>query len=161
MSAASSSNALNSQTLSQADFLKLLVTQMSSQDPLNPQSDTAFAAQLAQFSSLQATQTMGGNLQTMQATGLLGQTVYVTPSTGGSLISGVVSAVQIASGTPEIIVNGQAYTISQLAGIVPTSATTNPTNPTNPTIPTNPTNPTPPSSTSPPNVPTHPSPTQN
>jgi flagellar basal-body rod modification protein FlgD len=48
------------QTLNQADFLQLLVTQMSSQDPLNPESDTDFAAQLAQFSSLQATQTMTG-----------------------------------------------------------------------------------------------------
>src|SRR5580693_354670 len=100
MSASSTSaNPLAGQTLNQADFLKLLVTQMSSQDPLNPESDTDFAAQLAQFSSLQATQTMGTNLQTIQATGLLGQTVSVTPSGGGTPISGVVTSVQIASGT--------------------------------------------------------------
>jgi flagellar basal-body rod modification protein FlgD len=132
-------NPLASQSLNQADFLKLLVTQMSSQDPLNPESDTDFAAQLAQFSSLQATQTMGGNIQTIQATGLLGQTVAVTPSTGGNPVSGVVTGVEIASGTPEIIVNGQAYTLSQLVAITPTptapvSTTPSPT-PTTPTTP--------------------------
>lgn len=131
---------------------------MSSQDPLNPQSDTAFAAQLAQFSSLQATQTMGTNLQTMQATGLLGQTVWVTPSTGGNLVSGVVSAVQIASGTPELVVNGQTYSIGQLAGVVPASATTTPTNPSNPSKSTSPGSTT---STSSSTATTHPSTNQN
>jgi len=129
----SGQNPLASQTLTQANFLQLLVTQMSSQDPLNPESDTDFAAQLAQFSSLQATQTMSGNLQTMQATGLLGQTVWVTPSTGGGSVSGVVSGVQIASGTPQIMVNGQTYNMNQITGVTPTlttpanSTTTTPT----------------------------------
>jgi flagellar basal-body rod modification protein FlgD len=116
----SSSPIVPSQTLNQADFMKLLVTQMSSQDPLNPESDTDFAAQLAQFSSLQATQTMTGNLQTIQATGLIGQTVAVTPSTGGSSVSGVVSSVQIASGTPQIVVNGQLYNLNQITTVTPT-----------------------------------------
>jgi flagellar basal-body rod modification protein FlgD len=40
-------------------FLKLLVAQISHQDPLKPMDDTAFVAQLAQFSSLE--QTMGIN----------------------------------------------------------------------------------------------------
>ena len=34
-------------------FLQLLVTQMSHQNPLQPQEDGAFIAQLAQFSSLE------------------------------------------------------------------------------------------------------------
>src|SRR5580658_5946940 len=121
---ASSQNPLASQTLNQADFLKLLVTQMSSQDPLNPESDTDFAAQLAQFSSLQETQTMTANLQTIQATGLIGQTVSATPSTGGASISGVVSSVQIASGNPSIMINGQSYSLSQITGVAPTPTPT-------------------------------------
>lgn len=40
-------------------FLKLLVAQLRHQDPLKPQDDSAFVAQLAQFSSLE--QTMGIN----------------------------------------------------------------------------------------------------
>lgn len=35
------------------EFLKLLVTQLQNQDPLQPQDGTEFVAQLAQFSSLE------------------------------------------------------------------------------------------------------------
>lgn len=35
------------------DFLKLLVAQLSNQDPMNPQDSAQFVAQLAQFSSLE------------------------------------------------------------------------------------------------------------
>jgi flagellar basal-body rod modification protein FlgD len=39
-------------------FLKLLVTQLQNQNPLQPQADGEFLAQLAQFSSLETLQTM-------------------------------------------------------------------------------------------------------
>ncbi len=39
--------------LGKEDFLKLLVTQLKAQDPLNPQDGTEFVAQLAQFTSLE------------------------------------------------------------------------------------------------------------
>lgn len=39
--------------LGKEDFLKLLVTQLQNQDPLNPDDPTEFTAQLAQFSSLE------------------------------------------------------------------------------------------------------------
>jgi len=45
--------------LGQDAFLKLLVAQISHQDPLKPMDDTSFVAQLAQFSSLE--QTIGIN----------------------------------------------------------------------------------------------------
>ena len=45
--------AQNRSSLGKDDFLKLLVTQMKSQDPLNPMDDKEYVAQLAQFSSLE------------------------------------------------------------------------------------------------------------
>ena len=48
-------------------FLQLLVTQMSHQNPLQPQEDGAFIAQLAQFSSLEQLQTMNQKLDTIAA----------------------------------------------------------------------------------------------
>ncbi|MDQ8202537.1 flagellar hook capping FlgD N-terminal domain-containing protein [Pelagicoccus sp. SDUM812003] len=41
--------------LGQEDFFKLLTTQLSSQDPLKPMEDTAFIAQMANFSQLEMT----------------------------------------------------------------------------------------------------------
>lgn len=47
------STATGSNTLGQEDFLQLLVAQLENQDPLDPQSNTEFIAQLATFSSLE------------------------------------------------------------------------------------------------------------
>jgi flagellar basal-body rod modification protein FlgD len=107
------------QSLTQANFLQLLVTQMSSQDPLDPQSDTAFAAQLAQFSALQQSQNMAQNMSVLQANSMLGESVTVAPSDGSPNVSGLVSAVQIQSGTPVITVNGQSYNLNQITTIAP------------------------------------------
>jgi flagellar basal-body rod modification protein FlgD len=109
--------------LTQANFLQLLVTQMSSQDPLNPQSDTAFAAQLAQFSALQQSQNMSQNMAVLQANALIGEVVTVAPTNGSSSVTGTVSAVQISSGTPVITVNGQSYQLNQITAITPPVAT--------------------------------------
>lgn len=44
---------LANQSMGKNDFLKLLVTQMKNQDPMNPADGTEFAAQLAQFNSVE------------------------------------------------------------------------------------------------------------
>ena len=46
-------------------FLQLLVTQMSHQNPLQPQEDGAFIAQLAQFSSLEQLTNIDATLKGM------------------------------------------------------------------------------------------------
>jgi flagellar basal-body rod modification protein FlgD len=97
----------------------LLVAQLSQQDPMNPVSDTDFAAQMAQFSALQESQTMQQNMAGIQAAGLLGGTVTVQPPQG-SPITGVVTAVQYTSGVPSIIVNGQSYELSAILSVSPT-----------------------------------------
>jgi flagellar basal-body rod modification protein FlgD len=53
--------------LGQDAFLQLLVTQLQHQDPLQPQPDTEFLAQLAQFSSLEQLTTMNSNIQQLVA----------------------------------------------------------------------------------------------
>lgn len=72
------------------EFLKLLVAQLRNQDPLKPQDNAQFVAELAQFSSLE--QTMGINerldllmtqqrgLANSEAMGMVGKTVTVRGS---------------------------------------------------------------------------------
>ena len=48
-------------------FLNLLVTQLQHQDPLQPQADGAFLAQLAQFSSLEQLQGIQDQLAAMRS----------------------------------------------------------------------------------------------
>ena len=50
-------------SLGKQDFLTLLVTQMRFQDPLQPQDNTAYVAQLAQFSQLEGTQNIDTSIQ--------------------------------------------------------------------------------------------------
>jgi flagellar basal-body rod modification protein FlgD len=49
-------------------FLQLLTTQLAHQDPMQPQADTEFIAQLAQVSSLEQLQQMHSTLDTIAAT---------------------------------------------------------------------------------------------
>jgi flagellar basal-body rod modification protein FlgD len=52
-------------TLDKNSFIRLLTTQLQKQDPLNPMDSTAFVAQLAQFSSLEAQENMSTKLDTL------------------------------------------------------------------------------------------------
>src|SRR5688500_12529316 len=63
------------QKLGQEEFIKILVTQLRSQDPMNPQKDTEFIGQMAQFSALESTKSMQAEIQSLRANSLIGQTV--------------------------------------------------------------------------------------
>ncbi len=51
--------------LGREDFLQLLVAQLKNQDPLNPQQNYEYVAQLAQFSTLEQTTTINDNLNSL------------------------------------------------------------------------------------------------
>ncbi|WP_250627281.1 flagellar hook assembly protein FlgD [Pinirhizobacter soli] len=55
-SSSSSSSSSSTGAMSQSDFLKLMVAQLQAQDPTNPVDNQQFASQMAQFSTLSATQ---------------------------------------------------------------------------------------------------------
>lgn len=74
-----------SQQMGQADFLRLLTTQLQNQDPNNPTDPKDFVTNLTQMSQLQSTNTLNDSmksmltgfqgLQTLQAAGIIGKSV--------------------------------------------------------------------------------------
>ena len=109
-----------SQTLNQNDFLKLLVSQIQYQDPMNPKSDTDMAAQMAQFTSLQQASQSTSSLAMIQANSLVGSTVSVQIDSQHPSVSGVVQGVVVKNGAPQILVSGSGYTLSQITSVSPT-----------------------------------------
>lgn len=55
------------QTLGQAEFLRLMTTQLTTQDPFNPMDNTQMVAQMAQFSQVAGIAEMNQSLQTIAA----------------------------------------------------------------------------------------------
>lgn len=106
------------QVLGQEDFLKLLAAQMTSQDPLNPQTDNEFIAQIAQFSALEQSKAMQGDVAMLKANGLLGRNVELQVAPGLTL-AGSVTAVQMEAGMPKLIVEGQQFDLDQVLTIAP------------------------------------------
>ncbi|HRY47456.1 MAG TPA: flagellar hook capping FlgD N-terminal domain-containing protein [Candidatus Paceibacterota bacterium] len=116
-SAAYAASRIPQKTLGQDDFLKLLVAQMSNQDPMSPKNDTDFIAQMAQFSALEQSKSIQTDMSRLQATSLLGQQVELiqTDEEGEqTLIRGMVTAVQMEAGKPKIVVDGQSYELTTL-----------------------------------------------
>jgi flagellar basal-body rod modification protein FlgD len=110
-----------SQNLGKDDFLKILLTQLSHQDPTQPLEDKEFVAQMAQFSSLEQMANMNaelgrvfGLLAKSQAVALLGKTVEI--SSGENRIVGAVEAVS-GSEFPQILVQGRYYDIDQVQNV--------------------------------------------
>jgi flagellar basal-body rod modification protein FlgD len=110
------------QTLTQNNFLQLLVAQMENQDPMNPQSDTEMASQMAQFTALQQSTDSSSSLSMLQANSLIGSNVTLQVDSQHTT-SGVVQGVQLGAsssdGTPQIVVNGTAYDLKQVLSITP------------------------------------------
>lgn len=100
-------------SLSMQDFLKVLLTQLTYQDPLKPMDNQQFMAQIAQFTTLkQAQETNSGisqlvqNQAALQSIGLLGRTVDLT--TSGGPVTGTVTALSLSGASPELTVRTSA-----------------------------------------------------
>lgn len=107
--------------LGKEEFLKLLVCQLSNQDPLNPQSDQEFIAQLAQFSALEQMTNLNTAFNNSSAYSLVGKEVIVQPSTGSGndkQVQGTVDYVEIKNGDAYLSVNGVTYPVDDLVQVM-------------------------------------------
>lgn len=95
-------------------FMKLLLTQLKHQDPLNPMKDQEFMAQLAQMNTLSEIQKLNANVEAMSRAQVLAQ--------GASLIGRMVQAVsngQAVQGTvASARINGSEVLLDLGAAVV-------------------------------------------
>lgn len=94
-------------------FYKLLIAEMSNQDPLEPTSNTEFISQLASFTSLQAQQDNFAVQKQNYANSLVGQTVSVQGSAKDDLVTGVVESVSYGDEVM-IKVDDKSYKLSAI-----------------------------------------------
>lgn len=106
-----------SSELGKEEFLQLLVCQLSNQDPLNPQSDTEFISQLAQFSSLEQMSNLNTAFANSSAYSLVGKNVIIQPSESAE-IRGTVDYVEIRNGKAYLSVNGESYSVDDLVQVM-------------------------------------------
>ncbi|HZS90579.1 MAG TPA: flagellar hook capping FlgD N-terminal domain-containing protein [Chloroflexota bacterium] len=117
-------------------FLKLLVAQMRNQDPMQPMDDQTFISELAQFNTVeqllnvkQSLDAQAGSQQAAEAMALLGKRItYTSATAGGNTTSqGVVAAVSLAGGQPQLQI-GQGYIpLSAVTSVQETPAAAPPT----------------------------------
>ena len=128
----------SSTQLSSNEFLDLMMTELTHQDPTNPDSSdpTQYLSQLAQLTSVeqetdtaQSTAESATEAAVSQSVGLIGDSVtYVDQKTGDS-VTGTVNSVQITSSGPTLTIDGvagidPAYVVGvQPAGSSDTSST--------------------------------------
>jgi flagellar basal-body rod modification protein FlgD len=114
--------------LGQDDFLKLLATQFQVQDPLKPMEDTAFIAQMAQFSALEQSSALARDMgllradqQRVTANSYLGH--RVTMETADGMTTGDVTAVDLSGKEPQLVVGEKSYPLSAVLRLEPSLVT--------------------------------------
>lgn len=125
-SGSSSSTASANLKLQPADFIKMMITQLQNQDPLQPTSNQDLLAQMSQIGQLQTStqlQTVltGLSLQTQigSASSLIGKTVQGM-DTNNNTIHGLVTSVKVQSdGVSLELDSGQSLSLSRVTSISP------------------------------------------
>jgi flagellar basal-body rod modification protein FlgD len=122
---AKSNARLASKDLGKDAFLRLLTTQLKNQDPLKPMEDSAFIAEMAQFSSLEQMQNLNKLMEAQtqfaslsQASTMIGKHVtLVTPGETSETVKGVVSEVRQVGGVTKVVVGDKEYDASTIQSV--------------------------------------------
>ena len=124
-SAAATASRIPQKALGENDFLQLLATQFKTQDPMKPVEDTAFIAQMAQFTSLQQASSMEQQMTQMRgdqaratANSYLGHHVTVDAGQGQTDV-GDVTAIDASGAAPQLVINGNSYPLSAVLLVEP------------------------------------------
>lgn len=119
-------------TLSQDDFLKLMITELTNQDFNNTMDTSQMVNQMTQFSNMQAMNEMLSYSRTNYAMSLVGKTVTASRySVGGDLdtTTGKIDKVSLVDDEYVFYIGSKRYTLSQIMSVQDstTSTTIDPT----------------------------------
>lgn len=126
------------ESMGKDDFLHLLITELTNQNPLEPMDNKDFISQMAQFSSLEQMTNMNTNLELLQKTqesattasaiSMLGKLVdgaasIQSQTDDGEFVddyeffTGIVEGIGFEDGVPLLMVDGREVTIDQVTNI--------------------------------------------
>lgn len=101
-------------SLGKDDFMKILAAQLQFQDPMEGGDNSAYVAQLAQFSSLEQMQNLNVSLSELKTnqnllygTMLIGKMVDI--AFGDEYVSGVVDKVKLTDSILKVVIGNQEY----------------------------------------------------
>lgn len=111
------------------DFIKLMVTELQNQDPLNPTDNAQILQQMSQMQSISSTQKLNTTLDAVllgqnlsNAGSLIGKTV-VGLTDKGKDITGNVDSVTVLSGVPRLVIGDESIALNNVRLILPTEST--------------------------------------
>ncbi|MFC0214341.1 flagellar hook assembly protein FlgD [Paenibacillus chartarius] len=117
-------------SLGKDDFLKILITQLKNQDPMQPMQDKDFIAQMAQFSSLEQMTNVASTLAQLPqmlgyASSLIGKTISwisTDEADNGEIKSGQVDSIILKDGKQYAAVEGENVGLDQVTQVALTEA---------------------------------------
>jgi flagellar basal-body rod modification protein FlgD len=117
-------------TMGKDEFLKLLITELTHQDPTNPMQDREFIAQMAQFSSLEQMLNMNtsmtsllNNMSFQSSFDLLGKNVEIQMNDQvdgeGNFrkVEGTVESIRRTQTDTLVTVDGESYPVSSIVRV--------------------------------------------
>lgn len=116
----------SSDSLGKDQFLKILITQLQNQNPMEPLEDKEFIAQMAQFTSVEQLTNISSQIESLSqslgaASGLIGKQVSwigtSAESNESAVRSGVVDSIVIRSGVQYAVINDEAVALSDITQI--------------------------------------------
>lgn len=104
-----------SATTTHDQFMQLMLSELTQQDPLKPMSTSEMANQMLSLEQVSTTENLQkqlenlGNVLMMGATGLVGKSVTVLDPNTQQEVTGTVQALRSKSGQLSLMINGQSY----------------------------------------------------
>lgn len=108
--------------VNQETFLRLLVAEMSNQDPLEPTSNSEFISQLAQFSSMQYALDSSKYAESNYATGLVGKVASASKVEGKETVikTGIVEKVHKGPDDSYLVtIDGEDFPLKSITSVEP------------------------------------------